>query len=91
MKKFVAHIDQDNKFSYEDKLSQINTLQQMENIASYRFLKKRFEKSDLHIHALWFDVYTGEVFYFSRDEKKFVDVDEQNIGKLLDEVNKNYS
>lgn len=91
MKKFVAHIDQDKKLCYEDKLSQINTLQQMENIASYRFLKKRFEKSDLHIHALWFDVYTGEVYYFSRIEKKFVEVDGDNINNLLDEVNKNYS
>ncbi len=48
-RKFVAYIDPDNKFAVEDKLSQINTLEQMSNIASYGFLKKRLETHDLHV------------------------------------------
>ena len=35
LRKFVAYIDPDNKFAIEDKLSQINTLQQLQNVASY--------------------------------------------------------
>ncbi|XP_019879682.1 beta carbonic anhydrase 1 [Aethina tumida] len=91
LRKFVAYIDPDNQFSIEDKLSQINTLQQLQNIASYGFLKRRLEKHQLHIHALWFDIYTGDIYYFSRAAKKFVIIDENNFEKLFLEVNKYYS
>lgn len=91
IRKFVAYIDPDNKFAFEDKLSQVNTLQQMQNIASYGFLKKRLETNELHIHALWFDIYTGEVYYFSRGAKTFVVIDEDSIEKILDEVQRYYS
>lgn len=91
MRKFVAYIDPENKFSIEDKLSQINTLEQLSNIASYGFLKQRLEEHDLHIHALWFDIYTGDVYYFSRGAKKFVVVTESTVEKLLDEVRAYYS
>lgn len=91
LRKFVAYIDPENHFSIEDKLSQINTLQQLQNIASYGFLKKRLEKYELHIHALWFDIYTGEIYYFSRAAKKFVIINEDNLDKLLVEVQKYYS
>ncbi|XP_023014099.1 carbonic anhydrase beta [Leptinotarsa decemlineata] len=91
LRKFVAYIDPENKFNIEDKLSQINTLQQLQNIASYGFLKKRLEKHELHIHALWFDIYTGEIYYFSRAAKKFVIIDENNFDKLLSEVERYYS
>lgn len=91
LRKFVAYIDPENKFALEDKLSQINTLQQLQNIASYGFLKKRLEQFELHIHALWFDIYTGEIYYFSRGRKQFVIIDENNIDKLLKEVTRYYS
>lgn len=91
LRKFVAYIDPENKFTNEDKLSQINTLQQLQNIASYGFLKKRLEKHELHIHALWFDIYTGDIYLFSRGAKKFVLIDEDNVMKLLQEIEKYYS
>lgn len=91
LRKFVAYIDPENQFSIEDKLSQINTLQQLQNIASYGFLKKRLEKFELHIHALWFDIYTGDIYYFSRAAKKFVIIDEENLERLLSEVHTYYS
>ncbi|CAD7092975.1 unnamed protein product [Hermetia illucens] len=91
LRKFVAYIDPENKFAIEDKLSQINTLQQLSNVASYGFLKHRLEQHDLHIHALWFDIYTGDIYFFSRGAKQFVHVDESTVGKLLQEVNRYYS
>lgn len=90
-RKFIAYIDPDNQFAIEDKLSQVNTLEQLSNIASYGFLKKRLETFDLHLHALWFDIYTGEVFYFSRASKRFVPINERTIDDLLQEVQKFYS
>ncbi|XP_022913687.1 beta carbonic anhydrase 1 isoform X1 [Onthophagus taurus] len=91
MRKFVAYIDHDNKFAIEDKLSQVNTLQQLQNIASYGFLKKRLETNELHIHALWFDIYTGEIYYFSRAAKTFVCINEESIDKILEEVEEYYT
>ncbi|XP_066603916.1 beta carbonic anhydrase 1 [Prorops nasuta] len=91
LRKFVAYIDPDNKFAIEDKLSQINTLQQLQNIASYGFLKKRLETHDLHIHALWFDIYTGDIYYFSRANKRFIEINELNETPLLQEIKKYYS
>jgi carbonic anhydrase len=90
-RKFVAYIDPDDKFAVEDKLSQINTLQQLQNIASYGMLKKRLEQFDLHIHALWFDIYTGDIYYFSRQMKRFVIVAEDTIEKINEDVVKYYS
>lgn len=91
LRQFVAYIDPDNQFAIEDKLSQVNTLEQLSNVASYGFLKKRLETHDLHIHALWFDIYTGDVYYFSRAAKRFVAVDESSVASLSDEVRKYYS
>lgn len=91
LRQFVAYIDPDNQFAIEDKLSQINTLEQLSNVASYGFLKKRLETHDLHIHALWFDIYTGDVYYFSRAAKRFVAVDESSVDSLSDEIRKYYS
>lgn len=61
------------------------------NVASYGFLKKRLEKHDLHIHALWFDIYTGDIYYFSRGQKRFVHVDEENYDRIIEEVKRYYS
>ncbi|KAJ8920730.1 hypothetical protein NQ315_004869 [Exocentrus adspersus] len=91
LRKFVAYIDPENKFDLEDKLSQINTLQQLQNIASYGFLRNRLQKHELHLHALWFDIYTGEIYYFSRAAKRFVLINEETFVKLLKEVEKYYS
>nr|CAD7432973.1 unnamed protein product [Timema monikensis] len=91
MRKFAAYIDPDDKFAITDKLSQINCLQQLQNIASYGFLKKRLERHDLHIHALWFDIYTGDIYFFSRQSKRFVEINENTIKQLLLEVKTYYS
>lgn len=61
------------------------------NVASYGFLKKRLETHDLHIHALWFDIYTGDIYYFSRGQKRFVHVDETTCESIVDEIRRFYS
>lgn len=61
------------------------------NVASYGFLKKRLETHNLHIHALWFDIYTGDIYYFSRGQKRFVHVDEENSEQIIEEINRFYT
>jgi carbonic anhydrase len=70
---------------------QVNCLQQLQNIASYGFLKRRLETHTLHVHALWFDIYTGDIYYFSRQNKRFVDINEVTFSMLEKEVLKYYS
>jgi carbonic anhydrase len=70
---------------------QVNCLQQLQNVASYGFLKKRLEMHELHIHALWFDIYTGDIYYFSRQNKQFVNINEDTFNMLEKEVLKYYS
>ncbi|XP_073985491.1 carbonic anhydrase beta isoform X1 [Rhodnius prolixus] len=91
LRKFVAYIDLEDKFSLEDKLSQVHCLQQLANIASYGFLKRRLEQHQLHIHALWFDIYTGDIYYFSRQNKRFIEINENSVEMLSNEVKKYYS
>lgn len=91
MRRFVAYIDPDNKFCDEDKLSQVNALQQLQNIASYNFMRDGLSRGRVYIHALWFDIYTGDIYYFSRQQKMFVEISENNIVKLLEEVYQYYT
>ena len=48
---------------------QVNTLLQMENVASYSFMTDLIRNGQTYIHALWFDIYTGNIFCFSRRKK----------------------
>ncbi|XP_045201158.1 beta carbonic anhydrase 1-like [Mercenaria mercenaria] len=85
-KKFEIYIDPDHNFNMVDKLSQINCVQQLENIAAYPFLKDRLSKKDLFLHALWYDVHSGNVFLLSKKRQKFVEVNERSFFSLIEEV-----
>jgi len=82
----TAQIDPEDAFGVEDKLSQINTLQQLTNVASHGFLKEFLSQRLVHLHAMWFDVYTGEMYLFSRKDQRFILVDEASVPKLIQEV-----
>lgn len=49
-------------------------------------MHKNKEKIDLL--AFWFDVYSGEVYMFSVEEKCFVKIDEKTYKKLSNEYGK---
>lgn len=86
--KFPAFVDVDEKFNMTDKLSMVNTLLQMENVTSYPFMRG-IKSGRVHIHAFWFDIYTGDIHCFSRKEKTFVVTNEDTIPLLqveLDEM-----
>ena len=79
--KFPAYVDVDEKFSVTDKLSMINTLLQMENVTSYDFMRSH-KGGRIHIHAFWFDIYTGDIHIFSRKENTFVVVNDETLPQL---------
>jgi hypothetical protein len=36
----------------------------------------------IHIHCFWFDIYTGEIWCFSRKDKTFVMINEETVKDL---------
>jgi len=66
-----AYIDVDDRFNETDKLSQVHALIQAENVASYPFMRSHISDGRTHLHVMWFDIYTGEIYYFSRKLKVF--------------------
>jgi len=87
--KFPAYVDLDEKYSVTDKLSMVNTLIQMQNVTSYPFMAGCLQDGRAHIHALWFDIYTGEVHCFSRKHKTFIVINDSTIEELMSEVEEN--
>uniref|UniRef100_A0A7E4UX30 Carbonic anhydrase n=1 Tax=Panagrellus redivivus TaxID=6233 RepID=A0A7E4UX30_PANRE len=83
---FKAKIDPEDKFNIEDKLSQINTLQQLVHIASHGFLHEFLENHQVFLHAMWFDIYTGDMYMFSKQQKQFLMIDEETATTLNQEV-----
>jgi len=62
---------------------QVNTLQQLQNIASYQFLKDKLESGKVHLHALWFDIHDGDFYMFSRSQQCFLNVTEEHYEQLV--------
>jgi len=83
--KFPAYVDVDEKFTITDKLSMVNTLLQMENVTSYPFMRNN-KDGRIHIHCFWFDIYTGEIWCFSRKEKTFIMINDETVGGLEEEA-----
>ena len=70
------------------KNKKVNTLTQLENLKSYSFLKDALEKGQINAYALWLDIYTGDVYVFNYEEKRFVVLNDDSYKKLL-KVKKN--
>jgi len=65
---------------------QINCVQQLENIAAYPFLKDRLNNNNLMLHAIWYDIYSGNVYLLSQKRQRFVEVNERSYFSLMQEV-----
>ena len=61
----------------------VNTLQQIQNIASYPFLHDKLQHGEVRLHALYFDIYDGDFHMFSRERKRFVEVDDDTYNHLV--------
>ena len=53
----------------KNRLSMVNTLVQAENASSHGFMAGLMREGRALVHAMWFDVRSGDVLYFSRKEK----------------------
>ena len=80
---FQAYIDPENNFGYNDKFSQINTLTQLENLKKYKFMKDLLDQNKIQVFAIWFDIYCGDVYFFSFGEQKFIKLNEDTYESLI--------
>ncbi|BFZ00429.1 hypothetical protein BsWGS_03468 [Bradybaena similaris] len=80
-----AFIDPENEFCIQDKLSQINCLEQASHVTTYPNLQEFIKTGELQIHAMWYDVYTGNVYLFSPSQRRFVIISDSNVASLLSE------
>uniref|UniRef100_A0A5S6QII9 Carbonic anhydrase n=1 Tax=Trichuris muris TaxID=70415 RepID=A0A5S6QII9_TRIMR len=81
---FDASIDR-KTWNELDQLSQVNCLQQLENIASLEFMASILKANKAHLHALWLNFEDCMVHYFSKKEKQFVMVTSDSLAKLQSE------
>ena len=65
---------------------QINTLVQLENVASYPFISDLLMEGKVKIHAFWFDVRSADVLYFSKNRSRFEVIHEDNAHSFSDEL-----
>ena len=57
----------------------MHVLEQIQNIKSYGFVRDLLDKKALQVHGLWFDIGDGEMFLYSKNDKKFLIINEQTL------------
>ncbi|KHJ46144.1 carbonate dehydratase [Trichuris suis] len=81
---FEASIDR-KKLNELDQLSQINCLQQLENIASHDFMASILKSDKARLHALWLNFEDCMVHYFSKKKKQFVAITSDSVTEFQNE------
>eukprot|EP01111_Echinosteliopsis_oligospora_P011926 TRINITY_DN4037_c0_g1_i1.p1 TRINITY_DN4037_c0_g1~~TRINITY_DN4037_c0_g1_i1.p1 ORF type:complete len:277 (+),score=76.88 TRINITY_DN4037_c0_g1_i1:104-934(+) len=77
----AAYID--SSLPPHDQLSQINTLQQVENVCKWKKVADKIQRSEIMVHAWWFDIMNADVYSFSERKQKFVLIDDSKAEEIL--------
>jgi carbonic anhydrase len=67
----------------EDRLSQVNVLQQLDHIRSYALVAERLERGEVELHGAWFDIEPADLHAYNFAEGRFICVDERVIARAL--------
>lgn len=65
-------------------LSQLNVLQQVENIKSYPLVQQRIAEEKLRVHGWWFELATALVYSFDPRLGRFVEIDDKQADHLIE-------
>lgn len=76
----------DSGLSDQDRLSQINVLQQLEHVGTYPAVQAAISRGDLRLRAWWFDIARARVSTWREDLGRFVVIDESEGERLLAEL-----
>lgn len=64
-------------------LSQLNVIQQIENLLTYSIIRERHEKGELRLHGWWFDIARADVYSYEPEDGGFVILDEAESKRIM--------
>jgi len=70
-----------------NRLSQLNVLQQVENLKSYPIIREKLASKKLKVHAWWFELANAAVYCFDSHSGKFVEIDANTADQILESLN----
>jgi carbonic anhydrase len=73
----------DSEQSPANRLSQLNVLQQLENLRTYPIVRERLAQGKLRLNGWWFELTTAEVYAYEEPDGKFVVIDEGQAERIL--------
>ncbi len=62
----------DDNLTKENRISQINVLQQLEHLKTYPYIAERLQTGILKIHGWWFDLRTADTYRYEPESIKFI-------------------
>ncbi len=71
------------EMSPENRLSQLNVLQQLEHLKSYPMVDEKIRQKKLGLHGWWFELKTASVYSFEEELNQFVLIDEKQAALIL--------
>lgn len=72
-----------------NRLSQLNVLQQLENLKSYPIVQERLKSKRLRVHAWWFELASAGVQSYDPGSGQFVEINEKNLDQILSTLDRN--
>jgi len=66
----------------EDRLSQINVLQQMDHLSEHPLVAEAVASGKLRLHGWWFDIKAASVLVYNPDDRRFNVLDEKEANRL---------
>ncbi len=76
----------DPTLTEHNQLSQVNVLQQLDNVLGYPFVAERVAEGKLSLHAWWFDLGHADVYAYENTDSMFVLIDETEAARILERL-----
>lgn len=71
--------------SPHNQLSQINVIQQLQNLSQYNVVKEKIKSGEIELHGWWFDIANADVYSFSEKKSEYVLIDDAKASELLED------
>lgn len=83
----LNHDDNHNpELAKHNRLSQLNVLQQLENLKTYPIVQQKLLEGQLKLHGWWFELRHAEVYAYEEEINQFVLIDEKEAEKILERI-----
>lgn len=63
-----------DKYEKEWRTEQLNIIEQMNHLITYPYIKEKYRNKEIQILGWYYIIETGEVFNYSREERKFIKI-----------------